>query len=157
VTAEELVAQLRQHWRQELQFVISDNGAQFIAQAFAQFAQEMGFLHVRIAPQRPQTNGIAERFVRTLKEWLAWHTWQSPEELTALLAEFIDYDNERPHQGAELAGLSPNEFARRLECSTGEWTLQNALFCSAGVVEAKTNIKTVHWLIYHSGFGMVHE
>jgi len=119
VTAEELVAQLRQHWPQELQFVISDNGAQFIAQAFAQFAQEMGFLHVRIAPQRPQTNGIAERFVRTLKEWLAWHTWQSPEELTALLAEFIDYYNERPHQGAELAGLSPNEFARRLECSTG--------------------------------------
>ena len=119
VTAEELVAQLRQHWPQELPFVIRDNGAQFIAQACAQFAQELGFLHVRSAPQRPQTNGSAERFVRTLKAWLAGHTWPSPEERTALLAEFIDYYNERPHQGAELAGLSPNEFARRLECSTG--------------------------------------
>jgi transposase InsO family protein len=94
VTAEQLVAQLRQHWPQELQFVISDNGAQFIAQACAQFAQAMGFLHVRIAPQRPQTNGIAERFVRTLKAWLAWHTWQSPEKLTALLAEFIRHYRE---------------------------------------------------------------
>jgi transposase InsO family protein len=118
VTAAEIVTQLRQHWPPEIQFVISDNGAQFIADAFTQFAQDMAFLHVRIAPHHPQTNGIAERFVRTLKEWLAWHTWQSPEELTALLAEFIEYYNSRPHQGAELAGLSPNEFAQRLECST---------------------------------------
>ena len=118
VTAEEIVAQLQAHWLKELQFVISDNGAQFIADAFAQFAKTMEFLHVRIAPQRPQTNGIAERFVRTLKAWLAWHTWQNPEELTALLAEFIVYYNDRPHQGAELAGLSPNEYARELGCST---------------------------------------
>jgi len=118
VTAEEIVAQLQAHWPKELQFVISDNGAQFIADTFAQFAKTMEFLHVRIAPQRPQTNGIAERFVRTLKEWLAWHTWQSPEELTALLAEFSVYYNDRPHQGAELAGLSPNEYARELGCST---------------------------------------
>jgi transposase InsO family protein len=119
VTAAEVVAQLRQHWPADLQFVISDNGAQFIADAFAQFAQDLGFLHIRIAPHRPQTNGIAERFVRTLKEWLAWHTWQTPEELTALLAEFIVYYNDRPHQGAELAGLSPNEFAELLKCATG--------------------------------------
>ena len=90
--------------------------SQFIADAFSQFARDMEFLHVRIAPQRPQTNGVAERFVRTFKEWLAWHTWQGPEELTALLAEFIVYYNDRPQQGAELAGLSPNEFARRLVC-----------------------------------------
>ena len=35
-----------------------------------------------------------------------------------LLAEFIVYYNDRPHQGAELAGLSPNEYARQLGCST---------------------------------------
>jgi len=118
VTADEIIAQLRAHWPRELQFVISDNGAQFIADAFTQFAKDMEFRHIRIAPHRPQTNGIAERFVRTLKEWLEWHTWQSPEELTALLAEFIVYYNDRPHQGAELAGLSPNEFVRQLGCST---------------------------------------
>jgi transposase InsO family protein len=123
VTAAEIITQLRQHWPPEIQCVISDKGAQFIADAFTQFAQDMAFLHVRIAPHHPQTNGIAERFVRTLKEWLAWHTWQTPEVLTALLAEFIVYYNDRPHQGAELAGLSPNEFAQRLACATSEHTV----------------------------------
>jgi len=119
VTAEMVVAALRALCPPELQFVISDNGAQFIAEAFAQFAQEMAFVHVRIAPYRARTNGIAERFVRTLKEWLEAHSWNSPEELAALLVEFIEYYNDRPHQGAELDGLSPNEFARRLaDCST---------------------------------------
>ena len=119
VTADMIVAALRAIWPPELEFVITDNGAQFIAEAFARFAREMGFLHVRIAPHRPGTNGIAERFVRTLKEWLETHTWHSPQEFAALLAEFIEYYNDRPHQGAELDGLSPNEFARRLaECST---------------------------------------
>jgi len=113
-----IVAQLRQHWPTDVQFVISDNGAQFIANAFAQFAQDMGFLHVRIAPHHPQTNGVAERFVRTLKEWLAWHAWQNDTELAALLAEFITYYNDRPHQGAELNGFSPNEYAERLKCAT---------------------------------------
>jgi transposase InsO family protein len=113
VTAEELVAALRANWPRELQFVISDNGAQFIAEMFARFASDMGFIHVRIAPYRSCTNGIAERFIRTLKEWLEKRTWNGPEELAALLAEFLVYYNDRPHQGAELAGLSPNEFTRQ--------------------------------------------
>lgn len=118
VTAEMIVAALRTLCPAELQFVITDNGAQFIAEAFAQFAHEQGFLHVRIAPHRACTNGIAERFIRTLKEWLETHTWNSPEELEALLAEFLEYYNNRPHQGADLDGLSPNEFARRCrDCS----------------------------------------
>ena len=31
--------------------------------------QEQEFVHVLIACHGPQSNGIAERFVRTLKEW----------------------------------------------------------------------------------------
>jgi transposase InsO family protein len=119
VTAEMIVAAMRALCPPELQFVISDNGAQFIAEAFACFARDFEFVHVRIAPRRACTNSIAERMVRTLKEWLETHSWNSPEEMAALLAEFIEYYNDRPHQGAELDGLSPNEFARRLaNCST---------------------------------------
>jgi len=119
VTAEMIVAAMKALCPPDLQFVISDNGAQFIAEAFAAFAHDFEFVHVRIAPRRACTNGIAERFVRTLKEWLETHSWNSPEEMEALLAEFIAYYNDRPHQGAELDGLSPNEFARRLaNCST---------------------------------------
>lgn len=119
VTAELIVAALRALCPPDLQFVISDNGAQFIAEVFANFARDLEFVHVRISPHRPCTNGIAERMVRTVKEWLETHSWSSPEDLEALLAEFITYYNDRPHQGAELDGLSPNEFARRLaDCST---------------------------------------
>jgi transposase InsO family protein len=119
VTAEEIVAALRAHWPAGVQFAVSDNGAQFIAATFAAWATQVGFLHVRIAPHHPQTNGIAERFVLTLKQWLEAHTWNSPQELTALLAEFIAYYNDRPHQGAELKGLSPNEYAARCQpCSS---------------------------------------
>jgi transposase InsO family protein len=119
VTAEMVVTALRAACPPELQFLISDNGAQFIAEAFAHLAQDLEFLHVRIAPYHACTNGIAERFVRTLKEWLETHPWHSPEELEALLAEFLAYYNDRPHQGAELQGLSPNEYARRLANCSG--------------------------------------
>ncbi len=117
VTAEEIVAALQTICLARLRFLISDNGTQFVADAFAQLAKGKGFLHVRIAPYRARTNGIAERFVRTLKEWLTWHAWSSADDLARLLAEFLTYYNDRPHQSAELHGLSPNEFARRLDCS----------------------------------------
>jgi len=34
---------------------------------------------VLIARHRPESNGIAERFVRTLKEWLAERAWSGVE------------------------------------------------------------------------------
>jgi transposase InsO family protein len=123
VTSEMVVAALRQLLPAELQFLISDNGPQFTAEAFAALTRSANFIHVRIAPHRPCTNGIAERFVQTLKGWLADRTWATPEELEHLLVEFLAFYNDRPHQGAELDGLSPNEYARRLArrsptCST---------------------------------------
>jgi len=50
--------------------------------------------------------GVAERFVRTLKEWLAWHTWQNDTELAALLAEFSVYYNARI-RAPNLPGFHP--------------------------------------------------
>jgi transposase InsO family protein len=114
VTSEMVIAALRQLLPAELQFLISDNGPQFKAETFAELARTANFIHVRIAPHRPCTNGIAERFVQTLKDWLAQHTWSTPQELEPLLSEFLAFYNDRPHQGTELNGLSPNEYTRRL-------------------------------------------
>jgi len=114
VTAEMVVEALRQLLPSELQFLISDRGPQFRANLMKQLASESNFIHVVIARHRPQSNGIAERFVRTLKEWLADKSWQSDEELGVLLNQFQTEYNERPHQGLPIPGLSPNEFAKRL-------------------------------------------
>jgi len=114
VTAGLIVAALRALLPADLQFLISDRGVHFTAQVFEQLAQDQGFVHVVIARHRPQSNGIAERFVRTLKEWLADQAWTTTAEMTALLDQFRREYNARPHQGLALPGLSPNEFADRL-------------------------------------------
>jgi transposase InsO family protein len=67
VAAELIVEVLRTSLPPELHFLISDRGTQFTANTFRQFALRQKFVHVSIAWHRPQSNGIAERFVRTLK------------------------------------------------------------------------------------------
>lgn len=114
VTAQIVVEALRQLLPVELQCLISDRGPQFTADLMKQLASEKNFIHVVIARHRPQSNGIAERFVRTLKEWLADKSWQSPQELGLLLNQFQTEYNDRPHQGLLIPGLSPNEFEKRL-------------------------------------------
>lgn len=79
-----------------------------------QLAVDLDFTHVVIARHRPQSNGITERFVRTLKEWLAGKSWESTQELRVLLNHFRPEYNDRPHQGLPISGLSPNEFADRI-------------------------------------------
>ena len=95
-------------------FVVSDRGVHFTAHAFRTFTQQQGFMHGPISRRRPQTNGIAERMVRTLKEWLRQQTWQTSTDLEGLLSTFVGDYNDRPHQGLALRGLSPNEYAQRL-------------------------------------------
>jgi transposase InsO family protein len=113
VTAELIVAALQVLLPPELQCLSSDRGTHFTANAFRPLMCEEEFLHVLIARHRPQANGIAERCVRPLKEWLATHAWQSDAEWEILLAQFIAEYNDRPHQGLAIPGLSPNEFAHR--------------------------------------------
>jgi len=114
VTAEMVVDALRTLLPAELQFLISDRGVHFTAQVLLELACSEGFVHVVIARHRPQSNGIAERFVRTLKEWLATRSWNDDQELLELLTEFRTEYNDRPHQGLAIPGLSPNELAKRI-------------------------------------------
>jgi transposase InsO family protein len=114
VTAEMVVAALRTLLPANLQLLISDRGIHFSADVFQQLAKESNFVHVVIARHRPQSNGIAERFVRSLKEWLADKDWQSDKRLSEFLRLFLLEYNDRPHQGLPIPGLSPNEYANRL-------------------------------------------
>nr|XP_037275799.1 uncharacterized protein K02A2.6-like [Rhipicephalus microplus] len=50
--------------------VVSDNGPQFTSAETARFFRENGVRHVTTAPYYPQSNGLAERAIRTIKEGL---------------------------------------------------------------------------------------
>jgi transposase InsO family protein len=114
VTAPMVVEALRVLLPVDLQFLISDRGTHFTANSFAKLAEHEEFVHIVIARHRPQSNGIAERFVRTLKEELRDKVWQDDPQLAELLEEFrLEYNN-RPHQGLPISGLSPNEFENRI-------------------------------------------
>ena len=114
VTAEMIVEALQALLPPELLFLISDRGTHFKANAFKTLVLNEEFIHVLIARHRPQSNGIAERFVRTLKQWLADKSWRDDQELAVLLQQFLDEYNDRPPQGLAIPGLSPNEFANRI-------------------------------------------
>ena len=50
--------------------IISDNGPQYSADSFHEFATKYGFLHTTSSPRYPQANGEVERAVRTAKSLL---------------------------------------------------------------------------------------
>ncbi|XP_039396208.1 uncharacterized protein K02A2.6-like, partial [Mauremys reevesii] len=47
--------------------LVSDNGPQFVSQAFQNFMKANGIHHITSAPYHLSTNGLAERFVQTMK------------------------------------------------------------------------------------------
>lgn len=114
VTAEVIAEALYALLPPELRFLISDRGTHFTAGAFNMRFLSERFIHVYIARHRPQSNSIAERFVRTLKEWLERRSWSDDQGLATLLEQFQSEYNDRPHQGLAIPGLSPNEFANRI-------------------------------------------
>jgi transposase InsO family protein len=79
--------------------VLTDNGAAYISIAHSIACRNLGIRHLRTRPRRPQTNGKAERFIRTLLEgWAYARIYGSSGERTAALTAWLDfYNHRRPH------------------------------------------------------------
>lgn len=61
---------------------MSDNGPQFTSHQMKSFAATYGFQHVTSSPHYPQSNGLAERMVKTVKALLS----DAPDPYIALLS-----------------------------------------------------------------------
>ena len=79
--------------------VLTDNGSAYVSIGHALACRTLGIRHLRTRPRRPQTNGKAERFVRTLLDgWAYRRIYGSSQERTAALAAWSDfYNHRRPH------------------------------------------------------------
>jgi len=76
--------------------VLSDNGACYRATLHALACRRLGIRHLRTRPYRPQTNGKAERFIRTLiNGWAYAAIYRSSSERTAALDGWLWYYNHR--------------------------------------------------------------
>jgi transposase InsO family protein len=81
--------------------VITDNGSAYRSTVHAIACRAMGIRHLRTRPYRPQTNGKAERFIRTLLGgWAYGAIYRDSNERTAALAGWIDFYNRRRPHGA---------------------------------------------------------
>ena len=71
-----------------------DHGSQYVSDYFQ---AELKFLGIMSSPafvREPEGNGVAERFIRTLKEQLLWvRTFDTVEELRLALLEFKERYN----------------------------------------------------------------
>jgi transposase InsO family protein/transposase-like protein len=81
--------------------LMTDNGSAYRATVHAIACRSLGIRHLRTRPRRPQTNGKAERFIRTmLAGWAYGAIYASSAERTAALDGWIyRYNHHRRHAG----------------------------------------------------------
>lgn len=89
--------------------LLTDNGSAYRSRVFGRARRWLGLRHSRTRPYRPQTNGKAERWIRTvLSECLYVEVFHSADERRLALDRFIGYYNgARPHLG--IGGRTPSQ------------------------------------------------
>jgi transposase InsO family protein len=81
--------------------ILTDNGSAYIATIHALACRALGIRHLRTRPRRPQTNGKAERFIRTLiNGWAYGAIYQSSKERTTALEGWLWHYNHRRRHSA---------------------------------------------------------
>jgi transposase InsO family protein len=81
--------------------VMTDNGSAYVSAVHALACRALGIRHLRTRPRRPQTNGKAERFIRTmLGGWAYGAIHGTSRERTAALDGWLfAYNHRRRHAG----------------------------------------------------------
>jgi transposase InsO family protein len=85
----------------EVERLMTDNGSAYKSSVHAIACRKLGIKHSRTRPYRPQTNGKAERFIRTmLKEWAYAVVYGSSSERAGALSPWIERYNFRRRHSA---------------------------------------------------------
>jgi transposase InsO family protein len=81
--------------------VLTDNGSAYRSTVHALACRMLGIRHLRSRPYRPQTNGKAERFIRTLLSgWAYGAIYRSSRERSAALDGWLWHYNHRRRHAA---------------------------------------------------------
>jgi transposase InsO family protein len=85
----------------EVERLMTGNGSPYVSVAHALACKALGIKHLCTRPYRPQTNGKAERFIRTmLREWAYAAVYGSSSERAAALSGWMERYNYRRRHGA---------------------------------------------------------
>jgi transposase InsO family protein len=86
-------------WGVTVERVLTDNGSAYRSAVHAIACRALSIRHLRTRPYRPQTNGKAERFIRTLLQgWAYGAVYGSRQQRTHALAGWMHfYNHQRPH------------------------------------------------------------
>ncbi|KYQ99230.1 integrase [Serratia plymuthica] len=89
---------------------LTDNGSCYIADATRTFARSLGFIVCTTPVRSPESNGIAESFVKTFKrDYVYVNDLSDAASVLEKLAEWMeDYNNWHPYKGLKMR--SPREY-----------------------------------------------
>lgn len=90
--------------------VLTDNGSPYIARDTQIFARQLGLKPCFTPVRSPQSNGMSEAFVKTLKrDYVQVTPLPDAETVLGLIGSWIeDYNDNHPHSGLKMR--SPREF-----------------------------------------------
>lgn len=97
------VSQVKVEYRPRL---LSDNGAAFVSEAFADYLNRCHLTHIRCAPYHPMTQGKIERYHRSMKSLVNLEHFYFPWQLEQAIAGFVAYYNQHRYHES-LANLTP--------------------------------------------------
>ena len=92
---------------------LTDNGSPYIAQDTRAFARDLGLIPLTTAIRSPQSNGMAESFVKSFKrDYVATMDRRNAKTVMLQLeAAFAHYNEVHPHSALKM--LSPRMFRRK--------------------------------------------
>lgn len=102
--------------------VMTDNGSCYRSTVHAVACRGLGLRHLKTKPYRPQTNGKAERFIRTmLSGWAYAALYRDSADRTAALSAWLSYYNFDRRHGS-LAHRSPGARLAELNNLAGSYS-----------------------------------